>query len=71
MRFNGAVEICENDLDVAAVVPKNLAAGSAGRREFVDVGNHGDPAECPFSDSAGQRGEQGRAFGTAGKAEGR
>ena len=41
----GRAQVAEDDLEVAAVFPQQLPAGSARRRRRLGVGDHGDPGE--------------------------
>src|SRR5215472_14656780 len=43
LRLTG--QIREDDFNIAAEFPKNLAAGAARRRKFIGIGHHRDPAE--------------------------
>ena len=49
--FGFAVEIGENDRNVAAEFPDDLAASSAWRSQFLSIHDNGDPAE--FRNAAG------------------
>ena len=57
-----AGQVGQDDLDIPAKIPHQLAARTTGRREFIRVGNDNDPDEvvCPFR----KRFEQGNPFRT-------
>src|SRR5208283_507723 len=48
-----AVQVHQDDLEVPAELPQNLAAGPAGRSESIGIGGNGDAreADSPFGDS--------------------
>src|ERR1043165_2324859 len=64
-----AAQVCEDDGDVAAVLPDDLAAGSAGRRQALCVDDDGEARELalPF----GERLPDGDALGADGLLVGR
>src|SRR5215472_5963855 len=59
----------QDDLDVAAELPQDLAAGAAGRGQRVRVGSDGDAAE--LTDAFADGLENGDALGADGEAVGR
>ena len=66
--FGLSVQVCEHQFDVAAELPEDLAAGSAGRRQYVRIGDYGhsDEVAGAFRDGL----EDGDAFGANGQAVG-
>ncbi len=69
MASGGPLEIGEDDLDVAAVLPQELAARPARRRRRAGVGDDRDPRERGLSFR--QRLHQRDALGADGQAVGR
>src|SRR5712691_9143405 len=61
MGFGLAARIDQQDFEVAAKFPQNLAARPAGWRECIGVGRDGDPAEG--ADALRNRFENGDALG--------
>ncbi len=68
LAFDFAVKIGEDDRNVAAKFPDDLAASAAGRGEGVCVGDDGDGVEVVFSFGDGF--ENGDAFGAEGESVG-
>jgi hypothetical protein len=46
VRYHAAVQVGENDFNVAAKFPNNLAARATGRRQDVRIGDHGNCVEA-------------------------
>src|SRR5215471_16980966 len=60
--FGLPARVDQDDFDIIAELPKNLAAGPAGRGECVGIGGDGDAAE--LSDAFADRLEYCDALGT-------
>jgi hypothetical protein len=66
--FDFAVKIGEDYGHVAAEFPDDLAAGAAGRRERVRIGDDSDSVEFMRAFALGESLENGDAFGAEGQA---
>ena len=63
--FGLAARVDQHDLDVAAELPEDLAAGAAGRGEHLGIGGHGHAAELARAFGDGL--ENGHALGADGE----
>ena len=63
MYFHIAFDGSEHYLEISAELPKNLAAGSAGRGGCLRIGDDGDGLQHPFAFGNGF--QYGNSFGTS------